>query len=58
MMFTHGVAAKTKALDAKSIQVRRLAIESYSGLLTAGFFPKPSEGHLDKCLSVLPHYLY
>ena len=57
-MFTPGVAAKTKALDAKSIQVRWLAIGSYSRLLTAGFFPKPSEGYLDKCLSVLPHYLY
>jgi len=57
-MFTPGVAAKTKALDAKSIQLRRLAIGSYSRLLAAGFFPKPSEGYLDKCLSVLPHHLY
>ena len=46
-------AAKIKAFDANSRQLRRLAIGSYTRLLTAGFLF--SKGHLDECLRVSPH---
>ena len=52
LVFTLGFAAKTKALTVKSLQLRRLAIGSYTRLLAVGFF---SKGHLDEWLRVLPH---